>query len=68
MNETNKTTNVQTYWGVNDVEASYTRLLGLGATEHHGPENVGGEIIVATVKDPWDNIIGLIYNPEFKAE
>ena len=28
--------------------------------------NVGGEIIVASVYDPWKNIIGIIYNPDFK--
>jgi lactoylglutathione lyase len=33
---------------------------------HEAPQNVGGEIMVASVKDPWDNILGLIYNPEFK--
>jgi hypothetical protein len=22
--------------------------------------------MVASVKDPWDNVIGLIYNPDFK--
>ena len=65
---TDKSENVEMYWGVNDVEASYQRLLGLGATGHHPPQNVGEEIIVATVKDPWNNIIGIIYNPEFKAE
>ena len=67
-NETNKTANVQTYWGVNDIQASYDRLLSLGATAHNPPQNVGGEIIVASVKDPWDNVIGIIYNPEFKAD
>lgn len=66
-NET-KSENVEMYWGVNDVEASYNRLIALGAAAHHPPQNVGEEIIVATVKDPWNNIIGLIYNPTFKVE
>lgn len=57
---------VLTYWGVDNVELCYKHLLKLGAIEHEKPQNVGGEIVVATVKDPWDNIIGLIYNPEFK--
>lgn len=60
--------NVLAYWGVEDIEKEYNRLLGLGATAHETPHNVGGPILVATVKDPWGNIIGLIYNPEFKAE
>lgn len=57
---------VLSYWGVNNVEEAFNHLLKLGATEHEKPQNVGGEIIVATVKDPWENIIGFIYNPEFK--
>lgn len=58
--------NVLTYWGVADIASEYKRFLDLGATEHEAPTNVGGEIIVASVKDKWGNIIGLIYNPEFK--
>jgi len=56
---------VATYWGVNDVESEFKRLIDLGATAHEAPENVGGEIITATLKDPWGNVMGLIYNPEF---
>lgn len=58
--------NVVTYWGVEDINAEYERFLGLGALGHEAPQNVGGEIMVASIKDPWNNIIGLIYNPEFK--
>lgn len=61
-----KSENVITYWGVTDIKKEYERLLELGAAEHEKPQNVGGEIMVAAVKDPWDNIIGIIYNPEFK--
>jgi predicted enzyme related to lactoylglutathione lyase len=61
-----KSVGVMTYWGVNDVEASYKRLLTLGASPFEEPENVGGEIVVAAVKDPWGNVLGIIYNPEFK--
>ena len=59
---------VVSYWGTNDVNADFDRLLSLGAIAHENPQNVGGEIVVATVKDPWDNVIGLIYNPEFKLD
>jgi lactoylglutathione lyase len=62
----NKSENVEIYWGVNDVDISYNRLLSLGALPHQPPQNVGADIIVATVKDPWKNIIGIIYNPTFK--
>jgi len=57
---------VLTYWGVDNVEAEYMRFLNCGATEHELPQNVGGDIVVASLKDPWENIIGLIYNPDFK--
>lgn len=59
---------VETYWGVENIEAEYERLLSLGATPHSGPRNVGGPIQVAIVKDPWGNLLGLIHNPLFKAQ
>ena len=61
-----KSDNVLTYWGVDEIELMYQRFIDHGAREHQAPENVGGEIVVATVMDPWGNVIGLIYNPEFK--
>jgi len=60
--------NIFTYWGVEDVQIEFDRLLSLGASPFEKPENVGGEIITASVKDPWDNIIGIIFNPHFKLE
>jgi len=60
-----KTDNVLTYWGVEDIGADYRRFLDLGATGHAEPANVGGAIVVASVADPWGNVIGLIFNPEF---
>ncbi|GAB1308539.1 hypothetical protein KH5_12220 [Urechidicola sp. KH5] len=62
----NKTENVVTYWGVNDINETYKKLIELGAIENEKPYNVGGEIMTATVKDPFGNIIGIIYNPKFK--
>ena len=56
---------VATYWGVKDIITEFDRFISLGAVAHEAPENVGGEIMAATVKDPWENVIGLIYNPEF---
>ncbi|WP_394758725.1 VOC family protein [Flavobacterium sp.] len=60
-----KSDGVVSYWGVDNIETEFDRFIQLGATSHEKPQNVGGEIIVATIKDPWNNIIGLIYNPEF---
>lgn len=61
-----KSDGVITYWGVEDADESYKRLLGLGATSFEEPTNVGGAIVVAAVKDPWGNVFGVIYNPQFK--
>ncbi|MBL7862737.1 MAG: VOC family protein [Cyclobacteriaceae bacterium] len=64
----NRGDHVIAYWGVTDIQKEYNRLVQAGATGHEAPHNVGGEIEVATVKDPWGNCIGLIYNPDFKVE
>lgn len=64
-NAEEKRESVVAYWGVNNVEEMYNRMLLLGAKEAEPPTNVGSDIIVATVKDPWDNVIGLIDNPHF---
>jgi lactoylglutathione lyase len=63
---TSKTDNVFMYWGVEDIKASYKRLLEYGALGHEQPTDVGGGIIVATVKDPWGNVFGIIHNPFFE--
>jgi len=60
-----KTTNVLAYWGVEDIAGTVARFIDQGATDDTPPTNVGGDIMVATVKDPWGNAIGLIYNPGF---
>ena len=61
-----KTQNILTYWGVENITEAYQRFLDAGAKGNEKPEHVGESIMVATVKDPWDNVIGLIYNPSFK--
>jgi lactoylglutathione lyase len=63
-----KTESVLTYWGVADVAKTFQDLLKAGASAHENPADVGGSIIVATVKDPWGNIFGIINNPHFKIE
>jgi lactoylglutathione lyase len=53
------------YWGVDDVEKAYNELLSAGATPMEKPADVGGGIVVASVRDPWGNPFGVIYNPHF---
>jgi predicted enzyme related to lactoylglutathione lyase len=61
-----KVESVVSYWGVDDIHGTYNRLLSVGATANEPPYNVGDELMTATVKDPFGNVIGLIYNPHFK--
>ena len=61
-----KSDNVLSYWRVEDIQVAYDDLLSRGASSHQAPSHVGGELMVATVKDPWGNVIGIIYNPYFK--
>lgn len=63
---TSKGDNVMSYWGVDNIQKAYEHLINLGATNHEKPTNVGGELMVASVFDPWQNVIGIIYNPYFK--
>ena len=60
-----KSDNILIYWGVIEINESYKRLLDLGAQAHEKPTDVGENLWVATVKDPWDNIFGIIQNPHF---
>lgn len=60
--------NAIAYWGVKDAAASYKRLLDLGAKKHREVQDVGSNIKVATVTDPFGNIFGIIENPHFKFE
>lgn len=61
----NRADNVEAYWGVVDIQGTVRHFLDLGCSEHSEIKEVGGGIEVATLKDPWDNVIGLIYNPHF---
>ena len=59
---------VKAYWGVTDVQAAFDRLLKLGATKHADVQDVGDGIKVATVIDPFGNILGVIQNPHFSPQ
>lgn len=55
----------QPLWGVADIHAAWDRLLALGATALEPPKDVGEGILVADVRDPFGNRLGLIQNPHF---
>ena len=62
----NKPESVNTYWGVEDIDETFAKLLAMGATAYENPNDVGDGIKVAMVRDPWGNLFGIILNPHFK--
>jgi predicted enzyme related to lactoylglutathione lyase len=58
---------VVVYWGVQSAEKAVERLLTLGAIKRTDVLDVGDGIKVATVLDPFGNILGVIENPHFAA-
>ena len=65
MSDVTRGNNHVAYWGVEDAEAACLRLGDLGIEPHEPIQEVGGGIKVATFKDPFGNIFGLIENPNF---
>jgi len=53
------------YWRVADIDAAVRHFVTAGATVIAPVLDVGGDIRVATVADPFGNAIGLVQNPHF---
>ena len=53
------------YWGVADLAAALERVAAAGAEVHRPLQDVGGGIKVASLRDPFGNVVGLIENPHF---
>ena len=53
------------YWHVDDVQASFERLLGMGAAVHEQPVERGPGFVTASVVDPFGNILGVMYNQHY---
>ena len=56
------------YWGVDDIVVEFHRLAQLGGTVHEPVKDVGGGIKVATIRDPFGNVFGVIENPHFNSK
>lgn len=55
------------YWGVADIKEALHHFTASNARLMTGVQDVGEGIKVATVADPFGNVIGLIENPHFGA-
>jgi len=53
------------YWGVKNVEEAVAHFTRSGASLKSPIQDVGEGIRVATVVDPFGNLMGLIENPHF---
>jgi predicted enzyme related to lactoylglutathione lyase len=51
------------YWHVDDINATLEVLVGAGAETDQAVRDVGGGRLIATVKDPDGNVIGLLQDP-----
>lgn len=56
------------YWGVDNLDAALEHLQENGATLYADIQDVGENIRLATVQDPFGNLLGVIENPHFSAE
>lgn len=54
------------YWHVDDINAVFEKLLGMGAKVYQ-PVTKYGELgfVTASVTDPFGNILGIMYNPHY---
>jgi predicted enzyme related to lactoylglutathione lyase len=53
------------YWRVDRIDDAIRQFVAAGATLLRPAEDVGEGIKVASVTDPFGNVIGLIENPHF---
>jgi predicted enzyme related to lactoylglutathione lyase len=55
----------EVYWGVENADAEYERLLSLGAQPFDAVRDVGDGARVGSVLDPFGNRLSVIQNPAF---
>ena len=54
------------YWRVNELDEAIRHFVSTGASVVTPAHDVGDQIKVAAVADPFGNVIGLIENPHFE--
>jgi len=58
-----KTDGQTAYWSVTDIDQAIAHFVAHGAMASHPVTDVGGDIKIGSVKDPFGNELGLIQNP-----
>jgi predicted enzyme related to lactoylglutathione lyase len=54
------------YWQVDDVGAAFDRLLSTGARALQHPTELSRGFLIASVVDPFGNVLGLRFDPDFQ--
>jgi predicted enzyme related to lactoylglutathione lyase len=55
-----------TYWHVDDIAATFEKLLSMGAREYQPITPRGDKgFVTAAVVDPFGNVLGIMYNPHY---
>jgi predicted enzyme related to lactoylglutathione lyase len=57
-----------TYWQVDDVTVAFDRLLSMGAKPLQHPTELSKGFMIASVVDPFGNVLGLRFDPYFEGE
>jgi predicted enzyme related to lactoylglutathione lyase len=65
-NQTSTGVGAIAYWRVGNIASAVEHFVSSGATIAAAIQDVGDGIKVATVTDPFGNVIGLIENPHFR--
>ena len=58
---------VVVHWHVDDLPAAYQAMCDRGAQPVQPPTERGAGFVTAAVRDPFGNVLGLMYSPHFAA-
>jgi catechol 2,3-dioxygenase-like lactoylglutathione lyase family enzyme len=53
------------FWHVDDLRATVSTLLAMGATEYEAVTEREGGFATASVVDPFGNVLGVMHNPHY---
>ncbi|MBY8874530.1 VOC family protein [Micromonospora sp. PLK6-60] len=53
------------YWHVDDIDATFHKLLSMGATEYQPLTPRTSGFVTASVIDPFGNVLGIMHNPHY---
>lgn len=64
-NISNKPSGVTIFWHVDNLQATFNKLISLGASIHQPITDRSNGFVTASVVDPFGNILGIMTNPHY---